>query len=356
MARGFCVIAVVLLHVGLFHVFPLSPDDHGRPLARIWVVLNTAILADLRMPLLLLLSGYLARTKIRQGLSAARTRLAILTNAHIYLVWTLVFFALGVLHYPAVVTTPLRSWRELGWSLLYPQVGPLWFVYVLVISIAVLAATRRLPAPVVLLGFVAVGWAIIAAGGGEAGLPRAVFFAVGALFGEQLIALTTSWLASLLALAGYGILVVLAERVSPVIAYPLDLVGGVCAAVAFLALAQVVARWRVLRVPGAWIGRRTLGVYVLHWPLVAALTWVGLRYPDVLRPLLSHQVVEVAYPILITAVVIALCLLLDRALRAVGLGVLFEPPAPLRRWVTGTSRLHQLPTPAQADAQRSTSG
>lgn len=333
MARGFCVIAVVLLHVALFHVFPLTPDDHGRPLARAWVLFNTAVLGSLRMPLLLLLSGFLARRKIREGLRFARTRLAIATNLHLYLVWTLLYFAVGILFYPYVDRAKFEthSWSGLALSLLYPQVGPLWFVYVLSVSLFVLALTRRVPPALVLVGFFAAGWAIMALTRDAAGLPRAIFFAAGALVGEQLIALTRSWIASGLAFVVYVAGAAVAEKIDVVLGYPLEVAAGLCAAVAFLALAQLVAKARWFRVPGAWVGRRTLGVYVLHWPFVAALTWFGVQRPELFRGWLSGQVAEIAYPIAVAALIVILCIGLERLLKAVGLGVLFDLPGSVKR-------------------------
>jgi len=350
MARGFCVIAVVLLHVGLFHVFPLSPDSHGRPLARAWVLFNTAILADLRMPLLLLLSGYLARTKVREGLDYARTRIAIATNLHLYLVWTLVFFALGVLFFPSMGDSPYegRSWPGLLASLLYPQSGPLWFVYVLFVSLAVLAATRRVPVPIVLGGFFVVGWIAMAITHDAAGMPRAIFYAAGALLGEQLVALTDSRLATVVALVGYAGLTLVVEMVDGVLAYPAVVAGGLCAAVAFLAIAKIVARVPFLRVPGAWVGRRTLGIYVLHWPLVALLTWVGMVRPEWFRPWLTSELADVVYPVLATAVVIAVCMGLEKLLKAVGLGALFDPPQIVKDRLTRSARTTRRPVPVSS--------
>ena len=343
MARGFCVIAVVLLHIGLFHAFPLSPDSHGRPLARAWVLLNTAVLADLRMPLLLLLSGYLARTKAREGLRYARTRLAIATNLHLYLVWTLVFFALGVLAYPSleVPAQEGRSLHGLLASLLYPQTGPLWFVYVLFGSLTVLAATRRLPAALVLAGFFLVGWGVVAVSHDTAGIPRAVFYAAGALWGERIVRLTDSRPVALGALVTYGGLMASIEKLDPAVSYPVIVLAGVCAAVAFLTIAKILAPVRLLRVPGAWVGRRTLGIYVLHWPFVAALTRLGTVHPDWFRPWLQSQTVVVLYPVVMTGVVIGLCMATERLLRAVGLGVLFDLPTALTHRLTRSARRHK---------------
>lgn len=342
MARGFCVMTVVLLHVGLFHVIPLGPDVHGRPLARAWVLFNTTILADLRMPLLLLLSGYLGRTKVRAGLTFARTRLAILTNLHLYVVWTLVFFALGVLFFPAMADQPYtgRSVLGLGHAMLYPQSGPLWFVYVLFISIAALAASRRLPAPVVLIGFFVVGWVSMAVTQDAAGLPRAIFYAVGALLGEQLFELTRSRVMPLLALLGFVVLTAAVEffDLDPVLTYPLTVAGGICAAIAFLTLARLVAKVGVLREPGAWVGRRTLGIYVLHWPLVALLTWFGVTRPELFTGWLGDQALFILYPIAAAAVIIVAAMTLEKLLKAIGLGVLFDPPQMVKDAVTRDAR------------------
>ncbi|GMA39305.1 hypothetical protein GCM10025883_13500 [Mobilicoccus caccae] len=288
------------------------------------------------MPLLLLLSGYLARSKIRAGLQAARTRLAIVTNLHIYVVWTLIFFALGVLFYPNHGVAPFDTFSVtgLGLSLLYPRIGPLWFVYVLFVSIAALALTRRMHPAAVLAGFFAVGWAIMTVTGEAAGLPRAVFFAAGALVGEALVELTDSRLATVLALVGYGALTAVTQHMTPAFAYPLTVLAGLCAAVAFLAIAKVVSRLRVLREPGAWVGRRTLGIYVLHWPLVALLTWVGVDRTELFDPWIDSQIIEVLYPIAVTAVIILLCLGLEALLKRVGLGVLFDPPTFVKDRIT----------------------
>ena len=364
MARGFCVIAVVLLHVGYFHVFPLTPDSHGRPLARIWVLFNTAILADLRMPLLLLLSGYLARSKIRAGLQAARTRLAIVTNLHIYVVWTLIFFALGVLFYPNHGVAPFDTFSVtgLGLSLLYPRIGPLWFVYVLFVSIAALALTRRMHPAAVLAGFFAVGWAIMTVTGEAAGLPRAVFFAAGALVGEALVELTDSRLATVLALVGYGALTAVTQHMTPAFAYPLTVLAGhdtlpvlgkpvvrlvfTGSVASFGGGQDAVSRLRVLREPGAWVGRRTLGIYVLHWPLVALLTWVGVDRTELFDPWIDSQIIEVLYPIAVTAVIILLCLGLEALLKRVGLGVLFDPPTFVKDRIT-RGAVHHAHVPAR---------
>lgn len=70
-ARGFCVVAVVLTHVGTYHYEPVVTTE-GSPWAVTWAEINDALRLA-RMPLLLMLSGWLAANKIKQGFGFIRT-------------------------------------------------------------------------------------------------------------------------------------------------------------------------------------------------------------------------------------------------------------------------------------------
>ncbi len=334
-ARGLCVIAVVLLHVGIFHSFELSLAPREHPAFHDWVLLNEAVLAKLRMPLLLLLSGWLARTKIQQGIGYARTRLTLLSNLHIFVVWSCVYFACGILvpfGQPDARTAP-----TLLRSLVNPAFGPLWFVYVLVVAMFLLAITRRLPAWSVLLGFFVLGWGVLLATGDVAGLPRAVFFAVGARYGPQLLTATRSWKTIAIAAAGYILFFPIAERLPERSAYPFGVAAGLCAAIVFLALMQAFGKMALAR-PAAWVGRRTLGVYVLHWPLVMGLAFLGRTQRALFQPWLQTPASAIAYDITISLAIVALCVGLESLLRRVGLGILFDPPRAAKRLATAGAR------------------
>lgn len=332
MARGFCVVAVVLVHVGIFHAFPLAGPADGRPLLKSWVVLNSAVLAELRMPLLLFVSGWLASSKIRAGLGSGRTRLAVLTNVHIYVVWSLVYVALELVLAPGgalQVFSDVTGGGSFVRELLYPQFGPLWFVWVLAVSIVLLAALRTVPPVFVVLGLVAVGWAVERLTGTPVGLPRVVFFAAGVYLAPHIQALLGS--RRVLGIAGVAGLVfgaAMAFLPEP-LQYPASVLACVPLSLLFLAVARLLCRWAPIRVPFAWIGRRTLGVYVIHWPLVGLLVLWGVGHQAVVARLEGNDVLAVLYPLAITAIIVAACLGLESLLKRVGLGVLFEPPRKL---------------------------
>lgn len=341
MARGFCVVAVVLVHVGVFHAFPLAGDLEGRPLVKAWVVFNSALLAELRMPLLLFVSGWLASTKVRAGLGNGRTRLAVLTNLHIYLVWTLIYVAMELLLAPGAspqVFSDVDSFGGFVRELLYPQFGPLWFVAVLAASIAVLSLLRGVPPPLVLLGLVVAGWVVERATETPVGLPRAVFFAAGVYLAPQVRRYVDSrrvvgWSAAAAAVFGAAMLLL-----PPLLRYPASVLACVPLSIVFLALAKFLCRWRAIEAPAAWIGRRTLGVYVIHWPLAGLLVIWGSQHPALVARWESNDLVAIAYPVVATAVVVALSLGLEALLKRAGLGILFEPPRRLREAVAGGYR------------------
>jgi peptidoglycan/LPS O-acetylase OafA/YrhL len=106
-----------------------------------------------------------------------------------------------------------------------------------------------------------------------------------------------------------------------------------------LAFPLAVRKWPGTIVPAQWLAHRTLPLYVLHFPVVAALS---LSARNAASPWLTQSAVVAAlYPLLMTAAVTLLCLLLHRLLLAGGLGWLFEPP--MKSWRRSPS------LPARAD-------
>ncbi|MET4588832.1 acyltransferase family protein [Arthrobacter sp. 754] len=107
-ARGLCVIAVVLFHVGYWHF--LKFEHAGSIAFPLWETVAIA-LGSVRMPLLLAVSGMLAASKIRNGFGNGKALSASLTNYYLYAVWLLVYALLSI---PAAMTgaTPRAGGRE----------------------------------------------------------------------------------------------------------------------------------------------------------------------------------------------------------------------------------------------------
>lgn len=334
MLRGACVMAVVLLHVNQYTFLPV--DDPGADHSPVWHVwsLGNRALGVVRMPLLLLISGWLAASKLRAGLTR-RTWASIATNLHLYVVWFCLYVVLDLLVVPGgpVVTAVSDPTTFLRLLFLHDST-PLWFVYGLAFLAFVVALLHRVPAPVMLVGFLGLGLVVDEVWGlygpmWTRVLRLAVFFAVGVYGREVLARLGSSRVATpLCALGAVGVYAATGGMWADP-PYLAVVAIGVLAFVALAGVVQVASRATWVRAPFAWAGRRTLGVYVLHWPLVCGVALVATRQAGSFRTALASPLVELAYPLVVTAVVVALCLVLETGLRRAGLGVLFRLP---RSW------------------------
>jgi fucose 4-O-acetylase-like acetyltransferase len=105
-----------------------------------------------------------------------------------------------------------------------------------------------------------------------------------------------------------------------------------------VAVVVLLVRWRPLARAGSWIGQRTLPVYVLHIPLLLVLLATLGRDPQPrLGGLLSNTAVALACPLVLTALLIGVTLLLHRVLLGLPAGALFTMPA---SWIRAVHRAH----------------
>ena len=105
-----------------------------------------------------------------------------------------------------------------------------------------------------------------------------------------------------------------------------------------LALSKALARWSACRIPAVWVGRRTLAIYLLHWPVIGALVLLAAGHADLLTAWEGVDWVVVASSLLIAAATAGICLVLEIGARRVGLNALFEPPERLRSLVARGAR------------------
>jgi len=83
---------------------------------------------------------------------------------------------------------------------------------------------------------------------------------------------------------------------------------------------------------GAWVGRHTAGIYILHYPALMVLTVVaGGPLHDWPRALLATEAGRWAYPLLTTAIIVGAALLIEVAAERTGMGWLFRMPRRGRR-------------------------
>ncbi|WP_091032805.1 acyltransferase family protein [Microbacterium oxydans] len=320
-AKGICILLVVLWHV----VTKVAVGIPGAgPVTDAWVMLNAQLL-PLRIPLFFLVSGmFAARAVFAASGGSWRRRAGRL--ALLYLVWVLIQTVVLALT-PEFDTARATS----GWELLAQlTISPtnLWYLLALAVYLTVGRLTRGLPTVAVLsVAFV------IAAVAGAGLLPdlgnlwqlvqNLFFFLVGLRLRaivEHFARLSGVGVAVALA-AGYAgalaVVSVLGIRLVPG-TWPLLCLVAVAFGVSLSVLldrhVEVVAR------PLRWIGRRTLPIYVLHMmPLAlidAGLHAAGWR---------TTPVLEAVGPLLLTAVVVAICLAVHALLVRWGLAALFDP-------------------------------
>jgi peptidoglycan/LPS O-acetylase OafA/YrhL len=90
--------------------------------------------------------------------------------------------------------------------------------------------------------------------------------------------------------------------------------------------AGYVSRWRMVGGGLATLGRRTLPIYVIHMPVLALLDWLLLDLESTVD-VRWQWVLALVEPAVLTAVVVAVCLVLDAGLRKAGLTWLFDLPS-----------------------------
>jgi uncharacterized membrane protein YcfT len=356
-ARGLCVIAVVLFHVGYWHF--LKFEHAGSIAFALWETVAIA-LGSVRMPLLLAVSGMLAASKIRNGFGNGKAIQASLTSFYLYAVWLLVYALLSI---PAAMTgaTPrVGTVGDFFLQLVVPDT-PLWFVFALALYIPLLTLCRKLPPAVVLAALAVVRMLTVLIPGSDSGqwakVPElAFFFAVG-VYGKALLIRLAEVrrlfhaavaIPAFLALSGLS----LALDLAPVADQALFILRGLAAIVALVAVISTLTRNRGIAAAGSWVGKRTLGVYVLHVPVLDGIVFAfqGPLAPAV--PVIANSAtMALTYPLALTAVVALACIALEYLLKKCGLGFLFSRPQ------AKTAARHRQPVhPARWDRSSTKSG
>lgn len=182
-ARGVAVILVVLLHVtiGSWYLQPWV----SHPVTGEWDRINQ-ILSLVRLPLLFAVSGFLASSRVREGLTL-RTMKSAVSNYWTYLVWLLLFGGF-ILALPKSYPAPHRvaSWDLWAEQVVLPNTY-LWYVGAIAVMLLFLAllSTLRVPPAAVLMGALGLHLWASCVWGAEAplwtrGVVYLLFFALGA--------------------------------------------------------------------------------------------------------------------------------------------------------------------------------
>jgi len=349
-ARGLCVLAVVIMHATLsLYLDHVEPG----PAAAFWGWAADAM-TPFRMPGLAMLSGILLARRIRSGWAHPGVRISVMNSAWLYLIW-LVLFALFAWGAGGSVWTSQVAGDGFAWDRVLLQLAlprtVLWYVFALGIWTVLLTCLRRVHPAIVLGALVAVSIAsrYLAIDDGDAQIRNvlryAVFFAIGALGATRLRnALArgdrTLLLGALSVFAATMTATILSgsDDLEHVLSVPRD----AAAAVLLLGLVARVCRTGRIGAALAWIGRRTLPVYVMHVLLLDAV----LRFVPGWDRIVDEPGIRAVAPLLIAIVASAICIGVFELIDRTAGRVLFGLPAPVRR------RLGRRPARAGA-AERS---
>jgi uncharacterized membrane protein YcfT len=341
--KGMLILLVVLWHVIMKSYLQIG-WNLGLPIPGVWGMAGDLIWSFM-MPLFLLISGYFASAALTRPWSVvARTRIA--RFFYLYLVWSLIH-VIAMWAFPDFPTLVPRSVAEF---VEYLTISPpnTWYLYALAIYFLVAKALVRLPpwlliaAATVLAVSVSAGYVEVVSNRGSL-LYNFVFFLIGLHLAPQVLRLVrrATLSTALLLIAGYLVAfgaMRLTQTETLLGVWPLVSAVGV---VMGLAAAPLLARTPVIGAGLTALGRRTLPIYLIHMPLLALAdlaltTWLsGAR-------IAVQLAAAVALPVLLTALIIAASLLVNRVLVRDGLYWLFDLP--------GRSRRPRLSRPSRSPA------
>ena len=240
------------------------------------------------MPTLFAISGFLLSSRIRKGWSDPRTRFSVVHSLYLYTVWLLIYAVLSV-WFPtgAQPLTTVQGWREIAHQFVTPHTM-LWFILGLAFWSIVLASVRLVPYWVVLpILFILTVFSLEIEWVTPLDfyiriLRYGFYFAIGVYLRPAIARAINEyvWWTVGFSFAAYVLLRLalpiekgLGAAVS--ILAPLRDVAAV--GLAMSAIAVVVTHVAVLQRPLAWIGRRTLPIYVVHsiiiWSLIKIPGW-----------------------------------------------------------------------------------
>lgn len=328
LAKGVCILLVVLHHVTSKHYLGLVPADLGW-LGQAWLGVNEA-LKPVRMPLFFLISGLFAANALHRPWRDVARRMT--GPYYTYVVWLLVLAVVFSVE-RTLAMNRTQDARELLLDLVWASTG-LWFLYALAVYFTVSKLLVRVPAGWVLTGTAvlsgAASWLPVDEVNRWSVLVHLVHFVAGSRFPDLVRALGAARAPGLLpaltlALAGASLAAHAAGAPRSVDLLLLSLVGvpwGVRCAVALS---------RMRRTSGvlSWLGRRTLPVYVLHMPVLALVHHAPVELLGGEGP--GAPLLVLGYPALVTGAVVVACLGLHTGLVRAGLGFLFTLPQPPAR-------------------------
>ncbi|GAA0986309.1 acyltransferase [Acrocarpospora macrocephala] len=324
-AKGVCILLVVLWHTVNKHYLQVDWKIGGA-IPAMWGFFGDQLMT-LRMPLFFTISGMFAVSAFhRPWRVVVRSRVA--KFLYLYLVWMLIHTAI-LWFTPSFDTLSARSLGQFAEQLTITPPN-LWYLYALALYFVAAKALKRVPVPILLgaaalLAVVAAADLIATPGNRGSLLQNFVFFLLGLHLRPHIERLTqhTTWRRTGAIGAVYAIallaMAATATQQTPTIWTAVSLIATVFG----LSAAPLVARWTHIGAALSWLGRRTLPIYVIHMPILALLHVTLIGKLSNASPAVQ-TVLAVAYPVIVTALLVALCLLAEYGLKAARATWLFE--------------------------------
>ncbi len=324
-AKGACILLVVLHHV-ILKDYTFLVGAVFDPVEDGWHDLTYA-LKPVRMPLFFVVSGFFAAGAVSRPWRASWRR--IVTGYYLYVVWLGVFVGVYAVDrdIPANrVVSPADLVGELLWA-----ASSMWFLYALAAYFVVARLVRSLP-PWLVVGAAALLSASVSGLGIEennrfAVLAHLVYFLVGACCPQLLRRVAERQLpvvVVVVAAASYVAVVAIALY-SPL---PWSLTSFVASVVGVPLGIRLAVRAADTSVGHAlaWVGRRTLRLYVLHLVVLVGLGQLPFALGE---DGALGLVAAIGYPVAMSALVVGGCLVVHDVLVRLGAGWLFTLPAAL---------------------------
>lgn len=314
-AKGACIVLVVLWHVIMKHYLQIDWRV-SSPLPGAWGQASELLL-PLRMPLFFAISGFFGASAVRRPWRVlGRTRVA--KFLYLYALWLCVHTALLSLD-PDFGTERAGSVLQFLAQLTITP-SNLWYLQALALYFVVAKVTLRLPPWVMLAAAFALSSVaaaeLVPTPGDRGGLyQNLVFFLVG-LYGKSLVervAELATWPRFVGFFVPYLAVLVAVEHFGAKTWFGLWPALSLVAVFLGVLLASLVTRWKRLTDALTSIGRQTLPIYVMHMPLLALLH-LALVGPISRAGSAVQLAMAALEPALLTAALVAICLVLYRFL------------------------------------------
>jgi uncharacterized membrane protein YcfT len=332
--RGLAILCIVVYHTLLWY-FLSDPGRTWAPSYGFWSRFNS-MLGSLRVPLLLMVSGMVTSHRVLGGL-ADRTNVSRAgTNYYLYVVWLAIYAAFFALVPGAPLPHRISSWPQLFTELLVPDTT-LWYLVALAVYILITAVTARLPRALVLV------FALASYLAADLFLPTELqatkipqnwlFFLIGAYLAPALHRLARfATLPIIAASAVVSAVVIQVGGVLPEVA-AIHSVHSIVRSLVMVTTATLAAIWLTritwFRTGLAYLGSRTLAIYLLHPLLIYSVIALATAFP-IVDGLRTTMVGSTLGPIVITAAIVWAGLALRRGAGVARADWLFVRP----RWLT----------------------